>query len=346
MAEHITSSGIRLHYQDHGDPQAPVVILIMGLGAQMTVWPEPFIEYLVKQRFRVIRFDNRDVGLSSKLDDHGQPNLITQALKQKFKLQSNPPYTLDDMAQDVIDLMDGLKIPKAHIVGASMGGMIAQIIAAKFRKRCKSLTSMMSTTGNPKLPKANLKVMWQLVTNRRGNKNEEAAIEQTVKLNRILGSPEYPMDELELRRLAEQNIKRSYHPSGFKRQLAAITSAGNRIPLLQRIKVPTLIIHGSDDPLIPVQAGLDTAIHINKSKIRIIRGMGHNIPLSLCEPLAKMIFKHARKTEMKLALKAYKSRRNDTPTKSDTSQKDESTSIEETLECLPSKQMGNGQRLQ
>lgn len=306
VAEHITSSGIHLHYQDHGNKQAPTLILIMGLGAQMTVWPDSFIHYLVNQGFRVIRFDNRDTGLSSKLDEHGQPNLIAQALKRKLKMTAKPPYTLDDMAQDVIDLMDALEIKKAHIVGASMGGMIAQIMAAKFRKRCKSLTSMMSSSGNPKLPKANLKVVWQLISNRRPNRNQEAAIQQTIKLNQILGSPEYPMDELELRRLAERNIKRSYHPPGFKRQLAAITSSGNRVPLLQRIKVPTLIIHGSDDPLIPVQAALDTAIHISKSKIRIVRGMGHNIPSTLGEPLAKMIFKHIRKTEMKLARKALK----------------------------------------
>lgn len=306
MSELLTSSGIRLHYQDHGDAQAPALILIMGLGAQMTVWPDRFIHYFVAHGFRVIRFDNRDAGLSSKLDDHGQPNLIAQAVKRKLNLTTHPPYTLDDMAQDVIDLMDALSIKKAHFVGASMGGMIAQIIAAKFRKRCKSLTSMMSSSGNPKLPKANLKVLWQLLANRRANPNEDAAIAQTMKLNQILGSPEYPMDDIELRRMAEQNFRRSYHPSGFKRQLAAITSSGNRIPLLQRIKAPTLVIHGSDDPLIPVQAALDTAIHIHKSKIRIVRGMGHNIPQSLSEPLAKMIFKHVRKTEMKLAFKAYK----------------------------------------
>jgi len=278
----------------------------MGLGAQMTVWPEQLVAELVRRGHYVIQFDNRDVGLSSKLDHWGQPNPITHALKRKLKLEHRPPYTLDDMAQDVVELMAGLHIAKAHLVGASMGGMIAQIVAAKHKSRCLSLTTIMSTSGNPKLPKANLRVMWQLVSNRRPNPTEESAIAQAVELNRILSGSRFDLEESELRRLAERNIKRSYHPAGFKRQLVAITSAQSRVPLLKQIKVPTLVIHGSEDPLIPVQAALDLAIHIPKSKIRIIRGMGHNLPAAVCPSLAKMIAKHCQKAERKWAQKQQK----------------------------------------
>ncbi len=278
-------------------------MLIMGLGAQMTVWPELLIQELVRRGHRVIQFDNRDVGLSSKLDQWGQPNPITHALKRKLKLNQKPPYTLEDMAQDVIELMDGLQIEKAHLVGASMGGMIAQIVAAQHKARCLSLTTLMSTSGNPKLPKANLRVLWQLISNRRPNTNEESAIAKAIALNRILSGSRFDIEEAELRSLAERNIKRCYHPAGFKRQLVAITSAQSRVPLLKRIKVPTLIIHGSEDPLIPVQAALDLAIHIPKSKIRIIRGMGHHLPPPVCPSLAKMIAKHTHKAERKWAQK-------------------------------------------
>lgn len=306
VSELTTQSGIRLHYQVQGSTTSPIVILIMGLGAQMTVWPDSLISSLVEQGFCVVRFDNRDVGLSSKLEEHGRPSLIAQELRQRFHISPNPPYTLDDMAQDVIDLMDGLNIEKAHIVGASMGGMIGQIIAANHKKRCVSLVSLMSSSGNPKLPKARLKVWWQLLKQRSLIKPkciEEAAIEQTIQLNKVMNGATFPMSESDLRRLAKTNVRRSYHPSGFSRQLAALRVSGNRVSLLKKIKVPTLVIHGSDDPVIPIQAALDTAVNIPKAKFRIIHGMGHNIPNTLSKQLGKLIGKHVRKAETKATAK-------------------------------------------
>lgn len=309
VSELITPSGIRLHYQIHGTQNSPYILLIMGLGAQMTVWPDNLIQYLLSQGFCVIRFDNRDVGLSSKLDECGRPNLLTQALKQRFHLKTSTPYSLDDMAEDVIELMNGLRIDQAHIVGASMGGMIGQIIASRFKKRCASLVSVMSSSGNPKLPKAKLKTLWQILRHHQSKKHDsptDALIEKTIHLNRVMSGSAFKMNEQELRHMARSNLKRGHHPSGFQRQLAAIHMGGSRVPLLRKIKVPTLVIHGSEDPLIPIQAALDTAINIPKAKFRIVHGMGHNIPTSLGKPLGKMIAKHAKKADIKARLKSIK----------------------------------------
>ncbi|MFT2090204.1 alpha/beta fold hydrolase [Paraglaciecola sp. 2405UD69-4] len=295
------SSGISINYQDTGKKSAPVIILIMGLGAQMTVWPEELYLGLVEKGFRVIRFDNRDVGLSSQLDELGQPSLIRSWLSKRLPLKANIPYKLEDMANDVIQLMAALKIKKAHLVGASMGGMIAQILAAKHKKKVISLTSIMSSpsaaTSTPRLGLLLKLARPPFKTNR------EAAIRYNIKMNRLISGRNYPIDESILRNHAALNIDRAHNPAGVKRQLVAITSSGDRRRLLKKIKAPTLVIHGSDDPIISVAGGQDTAARIRKSKLKVIDGMGHNFPPILMKKMTKWIAKHATKAEKKRLIK-------------------------------------------
>ncbi|MBT0586131.1 alpha/beta hydrolase [Alteromonas sp. SM 2104] len=278
----------------------------MGLGAQMTVWPDELCDGLAQKGFRVIRFDNRDTGLSSQLDEHGTPSLLKTWLSRRLPIQSNIPYQLEDMANDVLELLRALNIKRAHLVGASMGGMIAQILAANYKKKVVSLTSIMSTIAPPALSAPTVKVMLKLARRPRQS-SREAAIRYTMRLNRLIGSPAYPVDDMTLRQQATANIERAYNPSGFKRQLAALTASGDRRHLAAKIKVPTLVIHGADDPIIPVVGGHTTARLIRKSKLRIVDGMGHNLPPALIDKMTKWIAKHAKRADRKrLAKKSAK----------------------------------------
>ncbi|WP_419813481.1 alpha/beta fold hydrolase [Bacterioplanoides sp.] len=298
MTQFQTPDGIQLVYETFGLSQHPAVILIMGLGAQMRVWPDELCQRLAGAGYYVVRFDNRDVGDSTHLNDQGSPSLLKTWLQQKMQRQADVPYTLHDMSRDVLALLDQLQLDNAHLIGASMGGMIAQILAATKRKRVRSLTSIMSAGRAPGLPDPNLKVLLQLAK-RPTPFNREASVRYTMRMNRLIGSPAYPMDEMELRQLAETSFDRAGSPCGFKRQLVAITAAGDRRHLLQKIKVPTLVIHGSDDPLIPARMGADTAAAIRKAKLKIIQGMGHDLPPALVPKLSKMLIKHLNKSERK-----------------------------------------------
>ncbi|MEP1386049.1 MAG: alpha/beta hydrolase [Paraglaciecola sp.] len=295
------TSGISINYQDTGKKSAPVIILIMGLGAQMTVWPDELYQGLVEKGFRVIRFDNRDVGLSSQLDELGQPSLFRNWISKHLRLKTHAPYKLEDMANDVLQLMAALNIKKAHLVGASMGGMIAQIIAAKHRKKVLSLTSIMSSpsaaTSTPKLSLLLRLARPPIKTNR------EAAIRYNIKMNHLISGSAYPIDESRLRTHATLNIDRAHNPAGVRRQLVAITTSRDRHKLLKKIKASTLVIHGSDDPIISVAGGKETAARIRKSKLKIIDGLGHNFPPILMSQMTKWIAKHATKAEKKRRLK-------------------------------------------
>ena len=298
MTYFTTAAGIRLAYETFGDRNHPAVILIMGLGAQMRVWPDTLCQRLVEGGYFVVRFDNRDVGDSSDFRHQGSPSLLRTWLQHKLHRKPDVPYTLKDMSRDVLALLDELQLESAHLVGASMGGMIAQILAATKRKRVRSLTSIMSAGRAPGLPDPDLKILLQLAK-RPTPFNREASVRYTMRMNRLIGSPAYPMDEMELRQLAETSFERGGSPCGFKRQLVAITAAGDRSHLLKKIKVPTLVIHGSDDPLIPARLGADTAAAIRKAKLKIIRGMGHDLPPALVPKLSKLLLKHLAKAEKK-----------------------------------------------
>ncbi|AXQ97206.1 alpha/beta fold hydrolase [Pseudoalteromonas piscicida] len=293
------ATGINIHYQDEGAPHAPVIILIMGLGAQMTIWPDELYFGLVNKGFRVIRFDNRDTGLSSHLDHLGSPSVIKTMLSKKLPIRASVPYTLEDMAGDVVALMAGLKIKRAHLVGASMGGMIAQIVAAKHKKKVVSLTSIMSTSAYPKFTAANVKVMLQLAKARPKSDCHQSAIQYNIKLNQLIGSPAYPQDEGTLHQQAKHSIERAHNPQGFKRQLAAIVASQCRKHTLAKIKTPTLVIHGTDDPIFPAAAGQQTAATIRKSKLKLVNGMGHDFPPMLMQKIAKWVAKHVTKAERK-----------------------------------------------
>ncbi|KZN30659.1 alpha/beta fold hydrolase [Pseudoalteromonas luteoviolacea] len=303
MASVSVHEGISISYQDEGDKQAPAIVLIMGLGAQMTLWPDELFYGLVQAGFRVVRFDNRDAGLSTQLEQHGQPSLIKTWLSSRLPIRTSVPYTLEEMALDTLALMKALKIKRAHLVGASMGGMIAQLIAAKQKKKVLSLTSIMSSSSSLKLTHSNFKVFIKLAGMRPDKANRDAAINYNIRLNQLIGSPGYPQDELTLKRQAIETVDRAYNPHGFQRQLAAMAASGSRQNLMSKVKAPTLVIHGAADPIIPSQEGEKTARQIRKSKLKIVPGMGHNFPPELTPKLIKWIAKHVRKSEAKRAKK-------------------------------------------
>ena len=288
-----TANGITIHYEDHGKPSDPAMLLIMGFGAQLTLWPDELVEELVGQGFRVIRFDNRDVGLSHKFDGVKAPGPVKLTLLSKIGLKPNVPYTLSDMADDAIGLLDALEIARAHIVGASMGGMIGQHVVARYPDRCLSYTQIFSTTGNAKLPAARKEALDALVK-LPASQEEDALVDHGVMLARTIGSPRYPSDEERLRERARTSIRRSFYPEGSSRHLSAILADGDRREMIRGITVPTLVLHGEDDPLVPCEGGRDTAACIPDAKLKTIPGWGHDLPLDLVDDLAREIGGHAK----------------------------------------------------
>lgn len=288
-----TANGITIEYEDHGDPAAPPILLVMGLGGQLTLWPIELVDALVARGFRVIRYDNRDIGLSTKFDDAGVPNVKWLLVKSLFGLPVRTPYRLADMAKDGLGLLDALGIDRAHIVGASMGGMISQHIAATFPERTLSLTSIMSTTGNRRLPRAQPEAMKALLT-RPDTDDEEVRIAHGIRIARTIGSPAYPAAEERLQSRVRSDYARSYHPPGMIRQTAAIVADGDRRALLKKVTAPTLVIHGEADPLVPVAGAHDTVASIAGAKLHIIPGMGHDLPVELVDEMAEQIATHAR----------------------------------------------------
>lgn len=288
-----TANGIEIHYEEHGKTEDPAMLLIMGFGAQLTLWPDELVDELVGHGFRVIRYDNRDIGLSQKFDGVKAPGLVKMTLMSKIGLTPRVPYTLADMAADGIGLLDALGIDRAHIVGASMGGMIAQHVAAKYPDRCLSFTQVFSTTGNPKLPPAKEEALQALVTRPKSDAEEEL-VSHSIMLARTIGSPGYPSPEERLRERTLTSVRRSFYPEGPTRHLSAIVADGDRSSMLGDISVPTLVLHGEDDPLVPCEGGKHTAECIPGAKLKTIPGWGHDLPLELVEELAGEIASHAR----------------------------------------------------
>jgi pimeloyl-ACP methyl ester carboxylesterase len=291
------SNGINLEYETFGDKGAPPIVLIMGLGAQLVLWPDELCAALAGAGHYVVRFDNRDVGLSTKLETPRRVRLLRAALAARIGLPVRAPYTLDDMARDTVGLLDALELPRAHVVGASMGGMIGQIVAAKHPQRVDSLTLIMSTSGNPRLPQARLDLRLRLLRRPLAG-DRETLVRYSMDLWRAIGSPEYPPAEDVLRAKVERSYDRSSYRHGLARQTLAIIASGSRVPLLRRIEAPTLVIHGADDPLVPVAAGHDLAQHIPGARLNIIPGMGHDLPAPLLPTFSKMILQHAREAEL------------------------------------------------
>ncbi|PKN53256.1 MAG: alpha/beta hydrolase [Deltaproteobacteria bacterium HGW-Deltaproteobacteria-13] len=286
---HATANGIQIEYDTFGDASSPALLLIIGAGGQMIYWEEAFCESLAKRGHFVIRFDNRDAGLSTKFEEAGIPDMMA-AMKGE---PVSSPYSLEDMADDAVGLLDALGIRKAHICGSSMGGEIAQIISYRYPERVLSLISIMSSTGNPELPRIKpdvLAAVFKPVPDER-----EAYIEHQVDLWRMLWSRGFPFDEKRLRKVLAEGYDRSYYPQGMIRQSAAVLVHGYQKSAIASIKVPTLVIHGDADPLMPVEGGKETAQLIPGAKLLIIEGMGHDMPRETWQKIIDAISDHTIK---------------------------------------------------
>jgi proline iminopeptidase len=291
----MSTAALHIEYESLGDPARPAIVLIMGLGMQLMAWPDSLCQELVARGYRVIRFDNRDCGLSGRAPGKKRANLLLAMAASALGLPVRTPYTLEDMAGDAVGLMDSLGIARAHIVGASMGGMIAQVLAAKFPQRVLSLTSIMSTSGNRKVSRPSKAARKVLLSRPADPKNPESVIEHLVEMFGVIGSPAYPSSKDELRQRLGRSVRRAYEPAGTARQLLAIIASGDRRKLLKTITAPTLVIHGAADPLVPVAAGRDTAQNIPGATLTVIEGMGHDFPEALLPRLAAAIADHCDK---------------------------------------------------
>ena len=286
--------GLTFTYETHGNPSDPAILLIMGLGMQLTSWPEIFCQGLVDEGYYVIRFDNRDCGLSSKLDHLGKPNLMFGYFQGLFGMPVSAPYTLFDMAKDTIAILDAVGVKQAHIVGASMGGMIAQIVAGKYPERVLSLTSIMSSSGRRGLPGPTPAARAALMSRPPHRDNFEGVVQHYTRVYNAIGSPAYPTPPEVLAQRVAANLKRNVCRAGVARQFAAIGASGDRVKLLQGLRTPTLVIHGTADPLVPVEAGRDTARLVPGAVLKEIEGMGHDFPASLNDTLVQLIASHCR----------------------------------------------------
>lgn len=285
------ANGIELCYEIFGAPDAEPLVLIMGLGAQMIHWDDEFCRELAGRGFRVIRFDNRDIGKSTRLSG-GKPLRAIELIKLRlFKIAPEAPYKLWDMANDVVGLLDTLGIRAAHIVGASMGGMIAQEIAMQHPDRVLSLTSIMSSTGNPKLPQPTREASAILLAPPPTTKEE--FITRFGQTWKVLRAGSFPLDEAKDLERAERTYARGLNPAGVGRQLRAILASGNRKDRLRTVKAPTLVIHGTVDPLVRVEAGKDTAASVPGAKLLLIDGMGHALPIPMWPAIIDAIAEHA-----------------------------------------------------
>ena len=285
----VKANGIDIEYESFGRDSEPALLLIMGFSAQMTMWPTALCEGLAAKGFRVIRFDNRDVGKSTHLSQLGAPNIGEAMMKAMTGQPVDAPYLLDDMAKDAVSLLDALGIKRAHIVGASMGGMIAQIVAAKYPEHTISLTSIMSTTGKRDLPQAKPEAMAALTTPPASDSREDR-IAQGLKTWRVIGSPGYPATDDELRAVVEAAVDRvPYDPAGIGRQLLAIVASPPRNDILKNVKAPAQVIHGEADPLVPMEGGKDTAASIPGAKLHLVPGMAHDFTNALVPIYLKLV---------------------------------------------------------
>ncbi|MES2192097.1 MAG: alpha/beta hydrolase [Pseudomonadota bacterium] len=273
----------------------PVVLLIMGLGMQLIAWPPAMVQALVDAGFRVVRFDNRDAGLSQKFAHLGTPNLLWEGLKFRLRMTITPRYSLRDMAADALGVLDALNIDKAHVVGVSMGGMMAQRLALLAPARLSSLTSIMSTSGARGLPEASPAVTRVLL--KRPGKGRDAAIDHTVRLLQTIGSPGFPTPQPELREKVAEAAARGFYPPGIVRQMVAIVADTTRAAELKNITAPTLVIHGKADPLVPFPGGEDTARRIPNAALHGIDGMGHDLPPAVVDRILAVLIPHLKATD-------------------------------------------------
>jgi len=287
------ANGIEIEYDTFGNPSDEPIVLVMGLGSQMILWHEDFCERLAARGHWVIRFDNRDIGLSTKFDDAGIPNPLELLMKMQQGERLDVPYTLDDMADDTVGLMDALGLERAHVCGASMGGMIAQTVAIRHPARVKSLTSIMSSTGSPNLPGPKLEVMSVLITPIPPDR--EGYVDRMVNIFRAIAGDGFPFDEKLIRDRAERSYDRCPTPGGQPRQLAAVLAHGDRTERLRQLRLPALVIHGDNDPLVQVECGRATAEAIPGAELLIVPGLGHNLAPGLWPLAIDAISQHVQR---------------------------------------------------
>ena len=290
----LTANGIRIAFDTAGDAKSTPVLLLHDLGMQLTAWPDEFVEGLVELGFYVIRFDHRDCGLSTKFDRAGKPNLAWSWLKSRLKLPLRPAYSLDDMAADALGVLSALGVARAHLVGVALGGMVAQILAARHPQRVLSLTAIMSSSSRRGLPGPTPAAREALLRPPANPNEVESIVDASVALWQAIGSPAYPTPEKQLRRRAARALRRCYCPAGVARQMQAVAAAPDRSALLQSLTVPTLVIHGVCDPLVPPACGEDLAAQVPGARFELIEGMGHDLPAQLNERLLTLIDFHAR----------------------------------------------------
>ena len=288
------ANNIDIEYEEFGASSDPTILLIMGLGMQLIAWPEDFCRDLAARGFRVIRYDNRDTGVSTKFEGRQAPSLLSMFLRSALRWPIPAPYSLTDMADDAAGLLDAVGVKTAHVVGASMGGMIAQNLAVKHPNRVRTLTSIMSTSGHRSLPGADPMVAQHVFRARPSSLERTAVIAHTMRTIELIGSPAYPVDEDKRREMASMSYDRCFYPPGFARHVAAIFQDGCRRSRLRRIRVPTLVVHGREDPLVPLAGGIDTAEHIDGARLEIIDGMGHNLPIELWPRIIDLVDGHSR----------------------------------------------------
>ena len=291
-AGEVTTNGITLHYEYKGEPSAPAVLLVAGLGCQLTMWPEAFCGDLVSKGFRVIRFDNRDIGHSQKTGKGVRFNIPVDFVKAKFGLPIASNYTLHDMAEDAAGLIQALKLDKPHVVGISMGGMISQLLAAKYPQLLGKLSLLMTSTNHPSLPGPTWNVLNNMFLKAPRDKSVEAYCDHVVRVFKAIGSPDYPTPADELRATAKASFERSRRPAGVLRQTNAIMATGSIERWSKSIKVPTLVIHGKEDPLLRLACGKRVSKLIPGARLEVIPGMGHDLPAPLLGTLAGLIKSH------------------------------------------------------
>ncbi len=293
----VSANGVQIEVDIRGPEDGDPLVLIMGLGMQLIAWPEGFVDELVARGFRVIRFDNRDVGLSQPFDELGVANIPLTALLHTLHLPIKAPYQLADLARDTVGVLDALGIAKAHVCGASMGGMVAQHLGFAHAQRLKSLTLMMTTSGHRSVPKESLRVRGALLSRPKPASTPQQKLENIldhyVSLYSLIGSPGYPPEPKVLRERLARGVKRSFRPQAVARQMVAIAADAHRAERLTRITAPTLVIHGEADALIPVGAAHDLAKRIPGVQLETIAGWGHDLPEALWPRLAASIAANA-----------------------------------------------------
>jgi pimeloyl-ACP methyl ester carboxylesterase len=287
-----SANGLQLEVETLGDPGHPAVLLIMGLGMQLVAWPEEFCRALVDAGFFVIRFDNRDIGLSEKIDGTATGGIAMATLRYFLRLPVSAPYTLEDMAADSVAVLDALGVEVAHVVGVSLGGMIAQAVAAGYPERCLSLTSIMSSSGDRSLPTSSLKVTRMLLVRPGRDASLETLLNHYVEFFRVVGSPGFPTPESVMRERLGVGLRRSYYPAGVERQLLAMAASSDRSATLRTISRPTLIVHGDADPFVRVAHGIDCARKIPGASLKVIPGMGHDLAPGLLPMLSAALISH------------------------------------------------------